>query len=225
MGIIAVLTALALPILSHVRDSSRRTAELSDLRQLYLSCSAYAQNNDGTLPPGRVSYAPPNADDYTWVSYKNFWAPLLSLTPSLNSIDSCFSVRDMYPDTDDFGVPLGEYGTPDDTKLGWIYWGGRDDLYVNNALAYRSPRRLGPHLTPGSQTLWTCWCWDSDSTGVPSMCPHIGTNGAMYASGVALKPPPDGLSVGLDDGSASFVRWTDLITIPQANGMKLYYQP
>jgi hypothetical protein len=47
----------------------------------------------------------------------------------------------------------------------------------------------------------------------------------IYPQGVAIKPPPDGLGVALDDGSASFVHWRDLITIPQANGFKLYYQP
>ena len=96
---------------------------------------------------------------------------------------------------------------------------------MNKALAYRSPRRLGQHLTPGSQTLWTCWCWDSAGNGGPSMCPHVGTHCVIYPAGIALKPPPDALGVGLDDGSASFVKWTDLITIAQANGFKLYYQP
>ncbi len=109
--------------------------------------------------------------------------------------------------------------------VGWIYWGGRDDLYVNGKLQYRSTRRIGQRLTPGSQTLWTCWCWDSANNGGPSVCPHVGTQCISYPNGVVLKPPPTGLGVALDDGSASFVNWADLIIIPQANGYKLYYQP
>jgi prepilin-type N-terminal cleavage/methylation domain-containing protein len=223
VGIITLLVTLLLPVINHVRDSGRRASELSNLRQLAAACITYCQDNDGTFPIGRMSTAPVNSDDYTWINYTNCWKKLTALAPGLNNINSCFSVRDGYPDIDDFGVP--EWGNPNDTKVGWIYWGGRDDLFVSGNLQYRSLRRLGQHPTPGSHTLWTCWCWDSAGTGSPSMCPHVGPNCVMYPSGVVLNPPPDGLGVALDDGSASFVHWTDLIIIPQANGYKLYYQP
>ena len=114
---------------------------------------------------------------------------------------------------------------PNDTRLGWIYWGGRDDLYVNGKLAYRSPRRRGQHRTPGSATLWTCLSFDSAGVSGNSLCPHVGTKCCQYPLGSALTPPPDGLGVGLDDGSAKFVNWTELVMIQQANGFKLYYQP
>jgi prepilin-type N-terminal cleavage/methylation domain-containing protein len=225
IGIIAVLTGLTIPVISRVRDSAKRSGELSNLRQLTAACVAYAMENDGTLPPGRVAISPPGQDDYTWISYKNCWGKLLAGSQSLNNINSCTSVREVYGDADDFGTPEADYGAPDDTKVGWIYWGGRDDLYLNGKLQYRSTRRLGQHPTPGSQTLWTCWCWDSSLAWAPSMCPHVGLNCVIYPEGVAIKPPPDGLGVALDDGSASFVRWQDMITIQQANGYKLYYQP
>ena len=194
----------------------------------------------------------PNQDDYTWINYNDCWSKLLALNPGLQKINSCYSVRDGYPDADDFGVPNPAYSAANsassppppkygvsssdsppvsessnsiDTRVGWIYWGGRDDLYVNGKLAYRSPRRQGQHLTPGSQTLWTCWCWDSAGNWGPSMCPHVGANFVQYPQGVTLQPPPDGLGVALDDGSASFVPWTELVIIQQSNGWKLYYKP
>jgi hypothetical protein len=94
-------------------------------------------------------------------------------------------------------------------------------------LKYRSLHRLSDHLTPGSQTLWTCLCWDSNASasGDPSVCPHVGTSYVEYPNGVTLMPPPDGLGVALTDGSASFISWTDLIIVEQANWYKLYYQP
>jgi type II secretory pathway pseudopilin PulG len=224
IGVIVAMGALLLPVINRVRVSGRRAQELSDLRQLTVACLAYCQNNSGTYPIGRLPTAPPNQDDYTWISY-NCWSQLAALVPDLNKINSCSSVRDGYPDADDFGKPAWEYGSKQSTRVGWIYWAGRDDLYAGDQIQYRSMRRQGQHLTPGSQTLWTCWCWDSAGTGSPSMCPHVGANCIMYPSGVTLKPPPDGLEVALDDGSASFVHWTDLVIIPQANGWKLYYQP
>lgn len=225
VGIISILTGMVIPVVGRARISARQTLELSNLRQLTAGCIAYAQDHNDLLPAGRALSQPPNEDDYTWLSLKNCWTPLNRYVPDLSRINSCASVRDTYPGADNFGkVNWGSdyYG---DTQVGWIYWGGRDDLFVNGKLAYRSPRRLAQHLTPGSQTIWTCLCWDSAGNGDASVCPHVGTNCAIYASGVALKPPPDGLGVAIDDGSASFVKWNDLIIIQQSNGYKLYYQP
>jgi type II secretory pathway pseudopilin PulG len=178
-------------------------------------------DNDGYPYPGAGSAG----DDYTWINYTNCWRLLTTIMPGLYKMDSCLSVRSGYAFAEGFGKPWPNIGYPDDTQIGWIYWGGRDDLYVNGKLQYRSMRRLGQHVTPGSPTLWTCWCWDSAGKGGPSSCPHVGNKYVSYPNGVELKPTPDGLCVGLDDGSASFQHWSDMIIIPQANGYKLYYQP
>ena len=258
VGVISVLVGLLIPVIGNVRESARRTVELSHLRQLTAACILYAQESDGLLPVGQMVNSTSNGsnssrgrgpssgtsggpgpgsgggggswgstwgDDYTWINYRDAWKPLTDLVPELNKINSCLSVRDGYPYADDFGKPEPSVGYPDDAQVGWIYWGGRDDLIVNGKLAYRSMRRLGQHLTPGSQTLWTCWCWDSAGNPGPSICPHVGHKYISYPSGVTLAPPPDGLGISLDDGSASFVAWNDMIIITQANGWKLYYQP
>lgn len=225
VGIITLLAAIGIPVISLVRDSAKRATELSSLRQLTAACVTYAQENDGTLPQGRAAFATAGRDDYTWISYSACWGLLLQVSPSLNSVNSCQSVKETFDGADDFGSSGSYYTNPLDTRVGWVYWGGRDDLMHNGVVQYRSLRRLGQHLTPGSRTLWTCLCWDSAGQGGSSLCPHVGTSCIQYPNGVALKPPPDGLNVGLDDGSASFIHWADLITIQQANGYKLYYQP
>lgn len=224
IAILTMLMALLLPVLSRTRESMRRTTDLANLRQLALASICYAQQNDGALPPGRTAYNAPGADNYIWINYTNCWRLLESLAPDLNRINSCQSFREGYIGADQFGL-RPEYSAQPDVRVGWIYWAGRDDLWSGSTLKYRSQHRLNDHLTPGSQTLWTCWCWDSAGNSGPSMCPHVGTRFVQYPSGVTLAPPPDGLGVALTDGSASFVGWNDLIIVNQANGYKLYYQP
>lgn len=225
IGILSLLMAMLLPSLGRVRESARRTQDLSNLRQLAQACTLYAANNDGALPIGRAAGAPAGADDYTWINYANCWDLLVQLVPSLEQNNSCLSVHEGYDEASDFGSVQPSYGWPHDVRLGWIYWGGRDDLSAGGSLKYRSLRRLTQRNTPGSQTLWTCLCWDSAGAPSSSVCPHVGSRFVEYPSGVTIQPPPDGLGVALADGSASFVGWEDLTIIPQANGLKLYYQP
>lgn len=225
IAILSLMMAMLLPSLGRVRESARRVQDLSNLRQLAHACILYAADNDGALPIGRAAGAPANADDYIWINYPNCWNLITQLVPSLQQNNSCLSVREGYDEASDFGMVQPSYGWPHDVMLGWIYWGGRDDLSVGGSLKYRSLRRLTQRNTPGSQTLWTCLCWDSGGAPASSVCPHVGSRFVEYPSGVTLQPPPDGLGVALTDGSASFVAWEDLVIIPQANGLKLYYQP
>jgi prepilin-type N-terminal cleavage/methylation domain-containing protein len=227
VGIVTVLVGLLVPAMSRVRETSRRTTDVSNLRQLATASISYAQENDGAFPPGRLSSPAP--DDYTWLNYATCWKPLVMRNPGLAAITSCVSVREGYSEAYQFGQPSNGSGYPDDIQVGWVYWGGRDDLPAGGVPGYRSLHRLGARLTPGSQTLWTCLCWDSNGNPSSSVCPHVGSRYVEYPSGVkfgvTFKQPPDGLGVALADGSASFVPWNDLVIIPQANGFKLYYQP
>lgn len=234
LGIIALLTALLLPTVARVRESARRATDLSNLRQLVAACTLYATDNDGVLPPGRMATAPPGADDYTWINYQNCWKPLLAKSPQLNAINSCVSIAMGYADAEDFGKPLSPAyaGAVDDPRIsgqdiavGWVYWGGRDDLIVDGVLKYRSPRQLDPKLTPGSQTLWTCLCWDSNGAPSNSVCPHVGARYVEYRGPIGRNRPPDGLGIALTDGSASFVPWQYTVKVRQANGFLLYYDP
>lgn len=50
VGIIAVLTIFTVPAMWGVRDSSRRAACISNMKQLAVGCMAYAQDNGGALP-------------------------------------------------------------------------------------------------------------------------------------------------------------------------------
>src|SRR2546421_1752351 len=83
VGIIGVVICLLLPVARRLREASRRAEDLSSLRQLTAACTSFATEHEGLLPPGRISNAPPNQDNYTWINYKDCWRLLVSRSPGL----------------------------------------------------------------------------------------------------------------------------------------------
>src|SRR5262249_11568760 len=60
IGVIALLIALLLPALGAARESARRAACASNLRQLHFASIAYANDNKGFLPPAHLDYITKN---------------------------------------------------------------------------------------------------------------------------------------------------------------------
>lgn len=75
VGIIAALIAILLPVLGRARESGRRTECLSNLRQLGLAFSMYADANRSRLPCGAAN-GTPRSDD--WI----YWQPSRQLSDS-----------------------------------------------------------------------------------------------------------------------------------------------
>ncbi len=84
IAIITILAALLLPALASAREKGRRSACLSNLRQIGIAIYCYAMDNDGKIPYGPV--APP------------FTSPA-SFYPSTGSPTSLLSLQD--------GAPVG----------------------------------------------------------------------------------------------------------------------
>lgn len=63
--IIGILSAILLPTLSSARERARRAACLSNLHQLTLAWTMYADNNNGFLPGADVGWTPPAWIDVT----------------------------------------------------------------------------------------------------------------------------------------------------------------
>ncbi len=216
VGIIAVLIAILLPALSRAREMAKRVEDLSNLRQLTSISIMYAGENRGALPVGRrVTWV---FDDYVWFN-GNTWQILRQWGAS-KPIAACTSIRDsdVYFG---YGDPIS--GSPGDTYLGWIYWGGREDIPddTTHPAQYVSPKKIGPVDRNSSQTLWTCLCFDSVGQPWYSFVPHV--KGALELYNTGMTPPPQGLAVSRLDGSASWVPFGALVPIRQAD--EIYYQP
>ena len=52
IGIVSILAAMIFPVFQSVREAGRRTACLSNLRNLGMACSLYSQDNDDFYPLG-----------------------------------------------------------------------------------------------------------------------------------------------------------------------------
>ena len=64
IAIIAIMAAILFPVFAQARDKARAAACLSNLRQLGLAQSMYAQDYDETLPKGY--HRLPDGSDYPW---------------------------------------------------------------------------------------------------------------------------------------------------------------
>ena len=59
IAIIAILAALLLPVLSKTKEQGQRTSCINNLRQVYISCNAYASDNQENLFMARPNNGPP----------------------------------------------------------------------------------------------------------------------------------------------------------------------
>ncbi|MFA6959191.1 MAG: type II secretion system protein [Opitutaceae bacterium] len=55
IAIVAILAGILISVVSHVRDSARKTEGISNLRQLYVGLSLYSRDNKNKLPPAIVT--------------------------------------------------------------------------------------------------------------------------------------------------------------------------
>ena len=162
----------------------------------------YANEHKGWLPNAKRNTW--SFDDYAWFNGTT-WDVLRERYGAHMDLAYCRNQPDILDGA--WGLPIAPVNA--DTYLGWVYWGNREDsLWVPTAGGYYiSPKKLGKKYTPSSQTLWTCYAFDSRGQPWGSFVPHVGTGSRYYASGRPIVPTPDGLAVSRLDGSASFVPW------------------
>lgn len=91
IAIIGILIGLLLPTLQAARESSRRMACASNLRQIGLATQNY-QGTMGRFPPGSISHAYADDANNPWTFYR--WSALVSISPYIeNSV--AFNAMDL----------------------------------------------------------------------------------------------------------------------------------
>ncbi len=148
IAIIAVLAGLIFPVFLTARGKARETVCFSNLRQVGLSVSMYAQDNDGLYP-----YALDPADRYTpiiWSAFPSFQHDIPTigmvhevLQPYAKSKEIFHCPADTGFDTEDFtGLPLD--ATPSSfQKFGTSYY-YRTEIALRHAgeMTFQNPAQV-----------------------------------------------------------------------------------
>lgn len=112
IGIIAVLISILLPALGQVREKSRQTKCLSNLRQLAMAAIAYTSENNGAMPGrGGSGMQLNNPGDPTstfdWISWQHARDPITGTASSGADLNLSYSALAKY-----LGIKPARHNTP-----------------------------------------------------------------------------------------------------------------
>ena len=105
IAMIAVLGAVLFPVFQKVRENARRTACLSNLKQLGLALTQYTQDSDDLLPPG--AYAAGGAT----VTWRQLIFPYVKSVPVFTCPSNPYNSLPTDVDSDQFFVSYGANDT------------------------------------------------------------------------------------------------------------------
>ncbi len=114
IAIIAILAGMLLPSLSKAKEAARKISCLNNLKQLGLSTSMYADENEGFLPPRSHPNRWPNRLFSYYKNVKILYCPTDGKTPEVNNVDLELHPADAAPRSyiyngwNDYYVPLFE---------------------------------------------------------------------------------------------------------------------
>lgn len=140
IGLLALLTASAVPV---AKERARRTACLSQLRQLHLAASLYAADYRDFLPgAGESNALGVGRNIYLPLVSTNVRNALLQSLPDQRSLD-CPNLHGILSRSNDWRQPLSTRSV----QLGYLYLGGRPETPWSNSIApvtgnWVSPQRL-----------------------------------------------------------------------------------
>ena len=111
IAIIAILAAILFPVFQRVRENARRTACLSNTKQLGIAVTQYTQDYDEQMPSVTSGGGATKGENIQggWMFYNNFGAANLTFDPTQGNIYSYTKSKGVYlcPD-DSFGQAAGD---------------------------------------------------------------------------------------------------------------------
>jgi len=225
IAIIAILAAMLLPALSRAKERARRITDVSNLHQMSMGAVMYAGDNRDYLPVGHM-LNPPAGDDLVRLN-ETTWSNMQAYgwNSKVASCQSLLANPTVAPwvGTNCWGS-LGETGN---VFIGFIYYAGHDDLVSYGKTSYVFPKKSTDRLTPSSETLLTCMCYQAAAGKTwGSFLPHVrGSAFSVVPAGETPTAWPDGLAVGHLDGSANWVKWQKLSFPPLVSADTYWYEP
>jgi prepilin-type processing-associated H-X9-DG protein len=177
IAIITVLAAALLPVLSRARESSRRSACVSNMRQIGIALLQYAQDNDESGPVSTVSFRPRRRATPVTFLLGSGWAG--RVYPYLRSADIFYCPSDpTTPAVDSTGA-----------KVYPISYALNRNLRIPPGLAA---------IPAPSRTVLLC-----EVTSARAELLRADENMAALSAGDALSPAADGTAYGLDAFTAT----------------------
>ena len=193
IAIIAILAAILFPVFQKVRENARRTACLSNLKQLGVASLQYTQDNEEKFYPHRISKTPnplmqlnggsfPDAQITGNATGRVFWISLLQPYVKSYNVFKCPDAPNAWAGSDPSGAVCGNDPSANQGSIGCggVSYGGENSYGHNDV--WISPAGNGVALAQVDRPASTILITDATYYGVAPDLSATNESGVQIAS-------------------------------------------